>query len=127
MIAYAAIRANYGAKRIDLYLPAAATVFRHTFYQCRFVVLDSAADWQNPVTTFGRVSSSLEYVSTFLSDHAACRVPLRRRLEQMAQPAVASGSARISYNVGSDLSFPVSGPLTGSNRCTTGKPNPLAA
>lgn|SRR5215216_511480 len=108
-------------------LPAVAVVLRHTFYQRKFAVLDSAADWQNPVATSRRVAGGLEYMPAFLSDYAACRIPLCARVKQVAQPANAGRSARISYNVGCDLSFSVSGSRTGPDGCTTGKPNPVAS
>ena len=104
---------NNGPKQIDL-LPATTTVFRHTLHQRGLAVLDSAADRENSVTTVRRCSGSLEYVSTFLSDCAACRTRLCPRIFQMAQRAIAGGSARLSSTVDCDLSLPLSGPRTGS-------------
>src|SRR5262249_37904208 len=95
-------------------------------YQRRFAVLDPAADWEAAVAAPGRVSRGLEYVSAFFSEPAAYWVPLCPRVKQMAQPAVASGSARNRDNLDCDLSFPVSGSLTGNLR-TTGESNCIAA
>src|SRR5688500_4833912 len=93
-----------GAEHINLYLPATylpapATVFRHTLYECRLTVLDSTADCQNSVTTLGRDSGSLEYVSTFFSEYAAYRIRLCPRIQQVAQPVGTSSSARPSFIV----------------------------
>ena len=112
-----------GATHLNLYLPAAATVFHHTLYQCRLTVLDSTADRKNSVTTLGRDSRGLEYMPTFFSDDAADRIRLCPRFSHLAQPAGTSGSTRTPHILDCDLPFPVAGARTGSNRFTTGKPD----
>jgi hypothetical protein len=116
-----------GAKQIELHLPAAAIVFRHTLHQCRLAVLDSAADWKNSVTTLGRGPGRLEYVSTFFSNYAASRIPLCPRFNQMAEPAGTGSSALICDTADCDLPFPVPSARTSSNHFTTANPYPLAA
>ena len=78
---------NDAAGQIDLYLPATDPVFRNPFYQCEFTVLDSAADCQNSLADLGRSTGSLDYMSTFFSEHSAYRLCLRACLLQMAQLA----------------------------------------
>jgi hypothetical protein len=109
------------AKHIDLYLSAATVVFRHTFYQRRFTVLDSTADRQNSLAILGWDAVGLEYMPTLLSKHAAYRLRVFPRVQQMAQPAGTSSSAFTSFTLDCDLPFLVSDSRTGSNRVTTGK------
>src|SRR5689334_18905292 len=120
-------RFNDGAKRIDPRLPAAAAVFRHAFYQCRLVVLDSAAGWQDSLATVGWIAGGLEYVSAVLSKHAANRIRVCARVFEMAQPACAGGGARRSHTVDCNLPLPVAASGAGSKRGTTGKPDTMVA
>ena len=111
-------------KQIPAYYRA-TSVLPHTFYQWVYTVWIQPLIGKNAVTTQGAPAVGTRVPFFF---KVCCLLDtFTARFKQMARPAVAIGCARISNNVDCDLPLPVSGLLTGSNRGTTGKSNPMAS